>query len=149
MGVSGCVSVCVCIVKIHFCVCSKDTSVVSVLVILLNFCNHCKMSHRKHSSATISRTFSCFKNPHFNNIPNLIQLQSSHHFLYKYSCLGYNKSVFNWTFCQLLYSQKNPIVQKCAFLGSLKWLVFRKSVHDVLLHVPFPRFERLLKIQWR
>jgi len=23
-----------------------------------------------------------------------------------------NKSVFNWTFCQLLYSQKNPIVWK-------------------------------------
>jgi hypothetical protein len=26
--------------------------------------------------------------------------------------LFYNKSVFNWTSCQLLYSRKNPIVWK-------------------------------------
>ena len=31
--------------------------------------------------------------------------------MYKYFCLPENKSVLNWTFCQLLYSQKNPIVQ--------------------------------------
>jgi len=33
-------------------------------------------------------------------------------FLHKYPCLGFNKSVLNWTFCQLLYSWKNPIVRK-------------------------------------
>ncbi len=32
-------------------------------------------------------------------------------FLYKYSRLQFNKSVFNWTFCQLHYSRKNPIVR--------------------------------------
>ncbi len=32
--------------------------------------------------------------------------------MYKYSCLGFNKSVFNWTFCQLHYSQKKTIAQK-------------------------------------
>jgi len=31
--------------------------------------------------------------------------------VYKYSHPWFNKSVFNWTFCQLLYSWKNPIVQ--------------------------------------
>jgi hypothetical protein len=29
----------------------------------------------------------------------------------KYSCLCFNKSVFNWTFRQLHYSRKNPIAQ--------------------------------------
>ncbi len=31
--------------------------------------------------------------------------------MYKYLHPWFNKSVFNWTFCQLLYSWKNPIVQ--------------------------------------
>jgi hypothetical protein len=32
--------------------------------------------------------------------------------MYKYSCPCFNKSVFNWTFYQLLYSWKKTIVQK-------------------------------------
>jgi hypothetical protein len=31
---------------------------------------------------------------------------------YLYLSLCFNKSVFNWTFCQSLYSRKNPIAQK-------------------------------------
>ncbi len=30
-------------------------------------------------------------------------------FQYKYLCLGFNKSVFNWTFCQLLCLRKNQL----------------------------------------
>jgi hypothetical protein len=32
--------------------------------------------------------------------------------LYKYLCLGFNKSVFNRTFCKILHLKKNPIAQK-------------------------------------
>jgi hypothetical protein len=38
-------------------------------------------------------------------------------FLCKYLCLCVNKSVFNWTFCQLCYSWKNPIVQNNFWAG--------------------------------
>ncbi len=43
-------------------------------------------------------------------------------FLYKYSCLCFNNSVFNWTFCQLLYSRKNPIARELEFKEMNKFL---------------------------
>ncbi len=46
--------------------------IITTLAILLNFCNRCKMSHRNTSLATLSRTFSFIKTPHFNDAPNFI-----------------------------------------------------------------------------
>jgi hypothetical protein len=43
---------------------------------------------------------------------NAFGFDQSHHFLYKYLCLCFNKSVLNWTFCQsFLHPKKNPIAQ--------------------------------------
>ncbi len=56
--------------------------------------------------------------PFLSKFPILITLQISFSFnqafifMYKYSCLCFNKSVYNWTFCQLRNSRENPIVRK-------------------------------------
>jgi hypothetical protein len=53
---------------------------------------------------------------------NALIFNQRHHFLYKYLCLCFKKSVLNWTFCQsLLRLKKNPIARKYLpvnFMGS-------------------------------
>jgi len=95
------------------------------LALVLNFCNHCKniWLHKLPQQPfwNVHQTF--YRSP-LIKFPNLITLLISFSFnqtiifLYKYSCLFFNKSVFNWTFCLLLYSQKHPIVRNlhnCSF----------------------------------
>jgi hypothetical protein len=52
---------------------------------------------------------------------NAFRFHQCHYFLYKYLRLCYNKSVLNWTFCQLLLClKKTPIAQNWwAAVGSL------------------------------
>ncbi len=72
------------------------------------------MSHCKNSSATflkmLLQTFTQSLNIKFPVLITLLisfSFNQAVHFFYKYSCTCFNKSVFIWTFCQLLYSQKN------------------------------------------
>ena len=82
------------------------------LAIVLNFCNHFRMSHSKNFLGHLSRTFSFIKFPNLITLLISFTFNQAIIFMYKNSCLGFNKSVFNWTFCQLLYSWKNSIAQK-------------------------------------
>ncbi len=50
----------------------------------------------------------------------------------KYSCLCFNKSVFNWTFCQLLYSRKNP---NCTKITSEKKTFHSASIMTVFVDI--------------
>ncbi len=83
-----------------------------ILEILLNFCNHFKTSYCKNFLGHLSRMFPFIKSPKLITLQISCSFYQAIIFLYKYSCLGFNKSVFNWTFCQLLYSLKNPIARK-------------------------------------
>jgi hypothetical protein len=81
-----------------------------ILAFILNFRNNFKMFHRKTSSATFLESSPFIKFPNLKTLLILFSFNQAIIFLFKYSCLGFNKSVFNWTFCQLLYSSKSPIV---------------------------------------
>jgi hypothetical protein len=61
--------------------------------------------------------------PLINNAPFLI-ITSFHLFLYEYPCLWSNKSVLNWTFCQLLCWKLEP--QDCLSVWQ-KFTVWRKN----------------------
>jgi hypothetical protein len=70
------------------------------------------------SSAALS------KNDPFINSPILIKFPISFSFiqtfilLYKYLCFTFNKSVFNWTFCQLLcFFRKTKLHENYDFPG--------------------------------
>ncbi len=44
---------------------------------------------------------------------NAFRFNQCHHFMYKYLCPCFNKSVLIWTFCQsLLHPKKNPLARK-------------------------------------
>ncbi len=106
------------------------------MAFVLNFYNHCKTFHCKNFLSQLSRTLpQTFNRSNFIKFPILITLLISFSlnqgtiFLYKYSCLCFNKSVFNRTFCQLRYSRKNPIVRKlllCLQAFSSAWTANRK-----------------------
>ncbi len=90
-----------------------------ILAFVLNFRNCCKTFHCKTFSATFMKNFpellvcpSLLKIPILITLPISFSFNQGITFLYKYSWLCFKKSVFNWTFCQLLYSWKNPIVRK-------------------------------------
>ncbi len=122
-----------------------------ILVFILNFRNCCKIFQCKASLATFQEYSPFIK------IPNLIMLLISFSFngaiifLYKYSCLCFNKSVFNWIFCQCLYSRKNPIAWNHGTDGRISVTVIILALQADLTHkkcfIPWPwRRMRLVQI---
>ncbi len=69
------------------------------------------MFYYKTSSDTFLECPPFIKFPNLNMLLISFSFNQAIIFMYKYSCLGFNKSVFNLTFCQSLSSQKNPIAQ--------------------------------------
>jgi hypothetical protein len=81
-----------------------------ILVISFNFCKliTCKnVSPSELPWAPFPKTAPFIKNSPFLIKPLIsFSFNRAILFLYKYPCRGLNKSVFNWTFCQLLRFRK-------------------------------------------
>jgi hypothetical protein len=101
------------------------TILYNYLAFVLNFHNCYKTFHWKTSSVTfyekLPQTLICPSLLKFHVLFMLLisfSYNEATTFLHKYSCLCFNSSVFHCNFCHLLYSWKNPIVQKIKIIIS-------------------------------